>query len=625
MNSSNTNSTCSQQQQQQQEPYTTNSNGNETEVASNKFQSYYAHQLPPINSISTMNTSVAQLNHEPIHLMDDERKQHQQQQLVSWDMPSATTTTDSTVSTSSSYDHYFHQHHTSTSTPSPSISTEKSTSTISTNKKHQIPCTKDIHVEKNTEGKPPYSYATLIKYAIENSQDNKLTLSEIYQWVIEHYPYYGTAGSGWKNSIRHNLSLNKIFVRVPRPINEPGKGSYWIVDYRSAEMDQQKPRGASTAPSRRSNRSGSDPANAPYRPEWAGSSASPSTSSFSRRATRDGRSLSLDAATLTKNLNGVGLNGSASTYGYGSVHSENASGFYGNPYTYGRQFAANPHHHQQQKQQQRPTNTNVALRHSSYMPTSGYNLYMENITSNHTNYYQQQQQRHYQMQHHNHNQHAMAQQSTGKNNGECFYGDATTVATNASTASIPAVGQQIYYSYANGQSSSASTSLMDKSGNSSKLTANEGSAAVYPSFSPTPSSATSSPSMLQQQQQHHHQHHHHHHQTTSSVIDDLTATSTPIPDGGSPHSSVAFNTPRQLSSQTPVAPPILATTSTSSTSSPSAANDMDMSCFYSSSSHNDPTRPPPPPSSSSSSSIPAMKSIKPEHATANHFDWETVL
>lgn len=53
-------------------------------------------------------------------------------------------------------------------------------------------------VEKNTHGKPPYSYATLIKYAIERSAENKLTLSQIYQWVIDHYPYYGTAGSGWK-------------------------------------------------------------------------------------------------------------------------------------------------------------------------------------------------------------------------------------------------------------------------------------------------------------------------------------------------------------------------------------------------------------------------------------------
>jgi hypothetical protein len=56
----------------------------------------------------------------------------------------------------------------------------------------------DMHVEKNTEGKPPYSYAMLIRYAIENSPNKKLTLSEIYAWVTEHYPFYNTAGNGWK-------------------------------------------------------------------------------------------------------------------------------------------------------------------------------------------------------------------------------------------------------------------------------------------------------------------------------------------------------------------------------------------------------------------------------------------
>ncbi|KAI8367943.1 fork head domain-containing protein [Choanephora cucurbitarum] len=176
-------------------------------------------------------------------------------------------------------------------TPSPSASTERSRS-----KKHKTPSTKDIHVEKNTEGKPPYSYATLIKYAIENSQRKKLTLSEIYQWVIDHYPYYGTAGTGWKNSIRHNLSLNKSFVRVPRPINEPGKGSYWQVDHRAAEAEM---RSRTTMTVRgRANRSGSDPVGAtPYRPDgW-----SPINNiSSSQRFNRDSRSLSMDANMNTK-------------------------------------------------------------------------------------------------------------------------------------------------------------------------------------------------------------------------------------------------------------------------------------------------------------------------------------
>ncbi|KAI8799778.1 fork head domain-containing protein [Cladochytrium replicatum] len=111
-----------------------------------------------------------------------------------------------------------------------------------------------FRLETNITGKPPYSYATLITYAIQMSKNKQMTLSEIYAWVMENYPYYRTAGSGWKNSIRHNLSLNKAFVRVPRPMHEPGKGSYWTVDPNAVLDDTQN------GPKRtRASRSSSDP------------------------------------------------------------------------------------------------------------------------------------------------------------------------------------------------------------------------------------------------------------------------------------------------------------------------------------------------------------------------------
>ncbi|XP_063286290.1 forkhead box protein K1 [Pelobates fuscus] len=80
------------------------------------------------------------------------------------------------------------------------------------------------------ESKPPYSYAQLIVQAISSAQDRQLTLSGIYAHITKHYPYYRSADKGWQNSIRHNLSLNRYFVKVPRSQEEPGKGSFWRID-----------------------------------------------------------------------------------------------------------------------------------------------------------------------------------------------------------------------------------------------------------------------------------------------------------------------------------------------------------------------------------------------------------
>lgn len=51
---------------------------------------------------------------------------------------------------------------------------------------------------KTRESKPPYSYANLITFAINSSPKKKMTLSEIYQWICEKFPYYKEAGNGWK-------------------------------------------------------------------------------------------------------------------------------------------------------------------------------------------------------------------------------------------------------------------------------------------------------------------------------------------------------------------------------------------------------------------------------------------
>lgn len=86
--------------------------------------------------------------------------------------------------------------------------------------------------------------------AIENAQQKALPVKEIYAWIVQHFPYFKTAPTGWKNSVRHNLSLNKCFQKVEKaavnseasseerhnltvltsPPQNLGKGSLWMVE-----------------------------------------------------------------------------------------------------------------------------------------------------------------------------------------------------------------------------------------------------------------------------------------------------------------------------------------------------------------------------------------------------------
>ncbi|XP_064265947.1 forkhead box protein M1 isoform X1 [Passer domesticus] len=75
--------------------------------------------------------------------------------------------------------------------------------------------------------RPPYSYMAMIQFAINSTEKKRMTLKDIYTWIEDHFPYFKhVAKPGWKNSIRHNLSLHDMFVRET---SANGKISFWTI------------------------------------------------------------------------------------------------------------------------------------------------------------------------------------------------------------------------------------------------------------------------------------------------------------------------------------------------------------------------------------------------------------
>lgn len=84
--------------------------------------------------------------------------------------------------------------------------------------------------------KPPLSYVALCAMAIRSSATGKMSLNEIYRFIISTFPYYKNTTSKWRNSLRHNLSFNDCFVKIVQGSENGNKRSLWSLHPNCGDM-----------------------------------------------------------------------------------------------------------------------------------------------------------------------------------------------------------------------------------------------------------------------------------------------------------------------------------------------------------------------------------------------------
>ncbi|XP_077598865.1 forkhead box protein L2-like [Stigmatopora nigra] len=120
---------------------------------------------------------------------------------------------------------------------------------------HYDPKIPVVGFQMDTETRPPYSYVALIAMAIKHSARERQTVSEIYDYISSNFPFYQLHQTGWKNSVRHNLSINDCFIKIPKETSRGRKGHQWTLHPAFEDMyeagDLRRRRRDRTRPERR--------------------------------------------------------------------------------------------------------------------------------------------------------------------------------------------------------------------------------------------------------------------------------------------------------------------------------------------------------------------------------------